>query len=266
MEKKPKIGLVLGSGGARGIAHIGVLKVLEDNGIKPDFIIGVSMGSVIGACYALGFGAKELEIEALSFTKRKIFKHVFDLANPRRSLIQGVKIEKYLNNFIDNKKFSDCQIPLSILTTNLASGDELIIEKGELAQAVMASCSVPGIFPPVKIGEHHYIDGGVVNPTPVDLAAEKKVDIIIGVDLTIRRTVEVENPRMLTTLLQTYEIIRRQAVEFKFKNLNKDAVIIKPKFKGIIDSFKFFDAAKFVRIGEEAAKEKIEEIRKIIES
>jgi NTE family protein len=264
MGNKPKIGLVLGSGGARGLAHVGVLKILEENKIKPDFIIGVSMGAVIGACYSLGVSTEELEEESLSFTKGKIFKHVFDLANPRNSLIQGKKIEKYFKNFIKNKKFSDCHIPFSILATNLSTGDELVIEKGDITSAVMASCSVPGIFPPVKIGEHYYIDGGVVNPTPVDLAEKKKADLIIGVDLTIRRTVEVENPRILTTLLQTYEIIRRQAVEFKFKNLNKSAIIIKPKFKGIVDSFKFFDAAKFVMIGEEAARERIEEIKNML--
>lgn len=252
----------MGGGGARGLAHIGVLKVLEKEGIKFDALTGVSMGSFIGACYATGLSVKEMEEEAVTFNKRKAVKKMLDLANPKRSVLKGKKAENYINNFLEKKDFKDTRIPLRVVATDLATGEEVIIKEGNLAQAVRASISVPGIFPAVKIGDRYLVDGGVVNCTPVNVLENMGMDVIIAVDLIIKRKVDFKKkPGMVTSLVQSYEIIRSQTAKNNIES-NKKTVVIKPQMRGTIDSFKFYDIGKFIRSGEKAAEEALPEIRK----
>jgi NTE family protein len=266
MSRKPKIGLALGGGGARGLAHVGVLKILEKNNIKLDFICGVSMGALIASAYACGMSVEEMEEEATSLNKRTAIRKLLDLSNPKRSLLKGRKTKNAIQEFVRNKNFSDCRIPLEIITTNLATGDEYIINRGKVADAVLASLSVPGIFPPVKIGPHYLIDGGVANPTPVDRLEKNGMDVLIGVDLMIKRKIEFDkDPGMVTTLIQAYEIIRTKAIRYNMRLMSKDTILIMPKIQGTINSFKFYDIDKFIRAGEEAAKEMMPIIKQRIE-
>lgn len=261
MSKKKKIGLVLGGGGARGVAHIGVIKALEQAGIVPDLIVGVSMGALIGACYAVGVPLEELEKEVLSMTKKRAIATLLDLAKPNKSLLKGGKVFKYINRLLKDKDFSDAKIPLRIVVTDLGSGQEIRMKKGHLATAVFASISVPGIFPPIKIRNRYYIDGGVINPTPTDVAKDNNMDFIIGVDLMMKRDIELKNPGIVTTLLQSYEIIRTQGVKMKTEKANGRTIMIKPEIGGTADSFRFKDMPKFIEAGEMATRKAIPGIK-----
>lgn len=262
MKKTKTIGLALGAGGARGFAHIGVLKVLEKNNIKLDYVCGVSMGALIGACYVLGIELKRMEKIAIEMRKRDMVKFL-DLSR-RKSLIKGNKIIAFIKDLINDADFAQTKIPFAAIATNLGTGEEKIINKGLIAEAVQASISVPGIFPPIKINNEYFIDGGVVNPTPVDVCKNYGVDVIIGVDLVMQEKVKFDNPGIITTLMQSYEIIRNQAIKHKLKEANKQTILIKPDLGGIIDSFKFNEIPKMIKAGETATEKFLPEIlRKI---
>ncbi len=265
-NKKPKIGIALGGGGARGVAHIGILKALHGAEIDVDFIVGTSSGAMAGACYALGMSFTDMEAIFIGYSKTKAIKKLMDIANPKRSLMKGKKVQKYLEELFNDKQFSDTKIPLYIVATNLSDGSEVILNQGSVREAVRASMSVPGIFPPVEWNGTYLIDGGVVNPTPVDKVKEFGADIIIGVDLIPKRNLNItEKPTVITTLLQAYDIIRTQAVKYNVDKVNGSAIIIRPEMGGIIESFKFYGMERFFDIGKKAAEEKIPEIKKRIE-
>lgn len=265
-KKKKKIGIALGCGGARGLAHLGVLKVFQEEGIAIDFIVGASMGSFIGAAYALGVDFELLEKEASTITKKKAIKELLDLAAPNRSILKGQKSRKYIEKLIGNKNFSDTKIPLYITATNLSNGEEKVFYRGSINDAIQASVSVPGIFPPVKIGKDYYIDGGVVNPTPVDVVKKLGADVVVGVDLIMQRTVKLDKPNVVTTLMQSYEIIRTQGVKYNMNKVENHAILIKPKLRGTIDSFRFYDIHKFIKAGEDAAREALPKIMRTIKN
>ncbi len=256
--KHKKIGLALGGGGARGLAHIGVLKVLAEQGIYPDFIAGSSMGAAVGAAFALGYTAKQIEEKVLSFNKRQIVKTFLDFGLPGKAILRGKKISEFLYNYYHGAGFSRTKIPLFITATRLEDGVEVIFEKGSITKAVLASICVPGIFPPVKIGKYHYIDGGVINPTPVDVVKSKGAKKIIAVDLILRRERKIKKLNIATTLLLSYEIIRSQAVKERMGKYGKKTILIKPDLRGTIDSFRFNDVAKFIKAGEIAARQALQ--------
>ena len=259
---KPKIGLALGSGGARGLAHIGVLSVLEENNIPVDFIVGVSIGSIVGAYYAINLEVKTLEEKTLQLTKKDLFKLV-DITSPKRALIAGNKIKNFINELIEDKSFSDAKIPLKIITTDLCSGEEIQLNKGKLVDAIRASISLPGIFPPVELDNRLLADGGVVNSTPVDVVKKMGADIIIGVDLTMKHPVKLKNPNIVETLMQSFEILRTQAAKFNVNKV-KDAVIIRPNFSGKLDSYRFYKTQEFIEEGKRIAKEFLPRIKELI--
>ena len=128
--------------------------------------------------------------------------------------------------------------------------------------ALQASISVPGIFPPVKIDDEYYVDGGIANPTPIDVVLSDEIDLVIGVDLVMKKKVKLENPKLIDTVMQTYEIIRSQAIEHRLDN--EKTILIQPEVGGPISSFKFMDIPKFIGIGEKAAEEKLEEIKNLL--
>lgn len=179
MKKKPKIGLALGAGGARGLVHIGVLKVLHQNKIYPDYLAGTSMGAVIAALYAAGKTPAEIE----ELAKTTDWKKIVDFTVPKTGLLQGDIIEKHLRKLVENKKFYQLQTPLQIVAYNLTKNEKVIFSKGDVAKAVRASISIPGIFAPTIIGRDQYVDGMIADPTPFDVVTEMGADIVIAVDL-----------------------------------------------------------------------------------
>ena len=165
-KRKPKIALVLGSGGARGYAHIGVIDVLEQNGIRPDMIVGTSAGSIVGAIYASGKTPEQMKNIAMDLKT----DDVRDFTLSKQGFFDGKKIASYVNAQVDNTLLENMKIPFYVVATELKSGQDVIFRQGDTGKAVMASTSIPSMFVPTKIGEQEYVDGGLVHPVPVSIA------------------------------------------------------------------------------------------------
>ncbi len=181
MKKRKKIGLALGSGGIRGLAHIGVIKKLIEHNIPIDYIAGSSIGAWVGVHYALFQDIEKLETYTIGRNKEKFFSMVEPTASG--GLIKGEKTEKLLAEWLQNATFSDTKILASTVATDLISGQPFIFSKGPLARAVRASISVPTIFAPIQIKNTLLIDGGVSNPVPDDVVKNMGADIVISVNL-----------------------------------------------------------------------------------
>jgi len=264
--KTPKIGLVLGSGGARGLAHIGVLKVLEKNNIPIDHIAGASAGALIGAYYALNTETGGIEKIAMKTTKRELLT-LIDPSNPKRALIKGNKIKNFIKNLLNDKDFKDTKIPLTIVVTDLEKGREVHIKRGNLAEAIRASVGIPGIFCPYKLNDKLFVDGGLINATPVDVARDMGADFVIAVDLTMGTEVTFKEPTIVETLLRSFDIIRTELTKMKIQSVN-DLVLIQPtpNNQNGADSLRFYEAKRFIKAGEKAAEKAMPEIKRKIKS
>jgi len=182
-KKGLKFGLALGSGSARGLAHVGVIQVLEAYNIPINIIAGTSIGSVVGSLYSAGASIDQLEEAALSI-KKSTTLFLIDPALTHSGLISGKKIEEMLNDLaLEDKTFDDLKIPFAAVATDIESGAEVILTQGKVIDAVRASISIPGIFTPVKYQNYYLVDGGVVDPVPVDVVQKMGADIIIAVSL-----------------------------------------------------------------------------------
>lgn len=179
---QPKIGLALGAGAARGWSHIGVLRELEENGIKPDVIAGTSMGAVVGSCYAAG-RLDQIESFARSLTRRRVFT-MMDLSFSGMSLITGERLKASLELQLSDMKIEDLPITFAAVATEVGSGHEVWLQHGELALAVRASYALPGIFEPVRIGDRWLFDGALVNPVPVTVCRALGAEFVIAVNVT----------------------------------------------------------------------------------
>ncbi len=178
---KKKVGLALGGGSARGWAHVGVIRALDEAGIKAGFVAGTSMGAFIGAFYASG-RMKSLEEFTSSLTKRQVIT-MLDLVFPRSGLLDGDKVSRFFEEQIGPIIMEDLEIPFRTVSTDLDSGEEVVIERGDVLEAVRASLSIPGIFTPVKYNGRLLVDGGLTNPVPVDVARDMGADFVIAVDV-----------------------------------------------------------------------------------
>ncbi|MEW6002629.1 MAG: patatin-like phospholipase family protein [Nitrospirota bacterium] len=254
--KPAKIALVLGAGASKGFAHIGVLKVLESNKIPIHMIIGTSVGSFVGSLYAYGYNA--FQLQKMSFTIEK--GDIIDLTIPDSGFIRGEKLEEYINRTLNNTPMEKLSIPFYAVTTDIQTGQEVIFGKGNTGTAVRASCSIPGIFRPVKIHDKIYVDGGVVSPVAVDAAKKFGADIVIAVDIS--GGVDTTPPEnTLETILQSIGIMYSKLASIQ---LSKADVVIKPKV-GYIGSSDFSKRHEAVLEGEKAALETLPYIKKIIE-
>lgn len=178
---RPKIGLALGSGSARGLAHIGVIRAVEEAGIEIDCIAGTSMGALIGAVYAAG-KLDELEAVFATFDWKKTLSF-FDVVLPKSGLLDGAKVGELVRGLVHAKSIEALNMPFQAVATDIANGTEVVIGSGDVIEAVRASISVPGIFTPVRSGDRILVDGGLVNPVPVSAARAMGADIVIAVDL-----------------------------------------------------------------------------------
>ncbi len=206
------IGLVLGSGAAFGLAHIGVLKILEKEKIKIDVISGTSIGAVIGSLWASGYSAHEIEKIALSFRKKTNLLQlvdIFDLSLPHFGFFKGRTIKRFLNKYLGKKEFKDLQIPIRIVATDLDTSEDVIFKEGSIVNAVRASMSIPGIVTPVRLNGKYVIDGGVTNPLPVNLLLDEGVHKIIAVNV-------LPTPNDLIEARQYYRM-QQESYEREFK-------------------------------------------------
>ncbi|WP_296528327.1 patatin-like phospholipase family protein [Rhodoferax sp.] len=180
VKAKPVIGLVLGGGAAKGFAHIGVIKALEAQGIKPDLVIGTSAGSLIGALYASGKSGFELQALAIPLNEFQ----VSDWVLPDRGMIKGEALAKFVNTAVGNRPLEKLPRKFGVVATDLASGEPIVFRSGDTGTAVRASSSVPGVFQPVSIRGREYVDGGLSSPVPVRFAREMGATFVIAVDIS----------------------------------------------------------------------------------
>lgn len=251
--KKQKIALVLGGGAARGLANIGVLKVLEEEHIPFDLIIGSSIGGLIGAAYSLGVSVQELEKNALKLSWRKLA----DFTLSRTSVFQGKKLAKMIDLFTYKKGFEDARIPIAITTTDIETGEERVHTKGNLRKIIQASCSWPGIFPPVLIDGRKLTDGGIRNSIPVKVAKPLGATGVIAVDIGFCvKKGKLNN--IFQLFIQSIQILGEELDIYQAKQAD---IIIKPMLHNI-DQFAFNRARQAIKDGEKAARVAIPKIRK----
>src|SRR6056297_3089720 len=186
MAKRKKVGIALSGGGSKGIAHIGVLKILEKYNIPVDFVSGTSIGAVIGALYCSGYTSKKLEI--LFTEDKKEWKKLFDYTFPKHGLIKGKRIEKFIQEELKDTKFKDLEIPLYITAFDIENKQEIYFNKGSVSKAVRASISIPGMIVPVENNNRILVDGGIVDPIPTEVLKKAGADIIIAINVNERET------------------------------------------------------------------------------
>ena len=253
--KPVKIGVALGGGAAKGFAHIGVIKMLEANGFAPAVVSGTSAGSVVGALYASGMNAFELQEKAVSLDEAKIR----DLQLSSGGLVQGQKLEDYVNQQVQRKPLEQLSKPFVAVATRLEDGARTVFARGNTGQAVRASSSVPGVFQPVRIGKHHYVDGGVVSPVPVDAARQLGADVVIAVDISSKARGKTPGD-MLGTLNQSIAIMGQKLGQAE---LERADVVIRPQVLDI-GAADFSQRASAILEGEKAALAAMPQIRQRI--
>ncbi|GCL61039.1 patatin-like phospholipase family protein [Pseudaquabacterium pictum] len=223
--RPPRIGLALGGGAARGFAHIGVIQVLEEAGIKVDLVAGTSAGSLVAALYAAGRNGATLARLALAMDESAIT----DWAFPGRGLIRGEALARYVREQTGGKTIEQLPMPLGIVATDLDNGQGMLFQRGDVGAAVRASSAVPAIFQPVKIGTREYVDGGLVSPVPVRFARQMGAELVIAVDIS---SPPDGNPTSdpFKLLLQTFAIMGRSINQLELKDAD---VVLRPQLTGV---------------------------------
>jgi len=266
-----KVGLALGSGAARGLAHIGVLEVLHNEGIPVDMIAGTSAGAVFGAIYTNNTDTDRIKHQALELNWKTM--SLIDPVVPRSGFIRGRKILELISRYIDpDTRFSDLKIPFACVATDIDTGDEVVIENGPLLEALRASISIPAIFTVVKRGDRYLVDGGLSTPVPVDVAKRMGADFIIAVnvmpDVTVRSREAIQKrtaarkkaPNVFHVMLQSIYI----STYMQARSSMQDAdIIIEPDLDHL-GAGDFNKAEDFIARGEEAAQAVIPQIKKAL--
>lgn len=263
----PKIGLALGSGGARGLAHIGVIKTLEKHNIPIDYIAGSSIGAIIGANYAAHKDIKQLEEFIMSFNRKKGFE-LFDFA-VRGGLFKGIKAERFLAEMLREKTFDSLKIPFAAVATDINTAESLILYKGNIIKALRASASVPAFYQPIFYKDRLLADGGLSNPVPVDVATTMGADVTIAVNLDsfyLEKLLK-DMPALSKVPVHSINILRHNLAKQSAKTAD---VIISPKDvvnAGLLGWTSFFDshrAKEIIEEGERAAEHAIPLINQAI--
>ncbi|RAR70721.1 NTE family protein [Paracidovorax anthurii] len=250
-----KIGIALGGGAAKGFAHIGVIKMLEANGLAPAVVAGTSAGSVVGALYASGMNAFELQEKAVALDEASIR----DLQLSSGGLVLGQKLEDYVNEQVRRQPLERLAKPFVAVATRLEDGERTVFSRGNTGQAVRASSSVPGVFQPVAIGPYHFVDGGVVSPVPVDAARQLGADVVVAVDISNKARGQTP-AGMLGTLGQSIAIMGQKLGQAE---LARADVVIRPKVLDI-GATDFTQRASAILEGEKAALAAMPQIRERI--
>ena len=257
-QKRPVIALVLGSGGARGYAHIGVLEVLEQQGIRPDFIVGTSAGSIVGAIYASGKSAAEMREIALKLKAND----VRELNVSLKGFLDGKKVEDYVNEQVHNMPLQKMKIPMYVVATELKDGTKTVFNHGNTGQAVRASASIPSMFVPTKIRNIEYVDGGLVSPVPVEVARDLGADIVIAVDI-LAQPIHTETTNVWGLFNQNINIMQGRLAEEELKDAD---IVIQPDLREKAHIFDVKGREMTMQAGVDAAKEKLANIQGAIQS
>lgn len=257
---RPRVGLTLSGGAARGIAHVGVLRALEENDIPIDAIAGASAGALIGGCYATGLSIDRLEEMARIFR----WRHTSRLAFSRLGLQSNARMEKFLRKRLPVTRFEDLKIPLAVMVTDLQKGESIIFrDTGDLPFAIRASCCVPALYKPVRDREGRFlIDGGIVNNLPINHTRDLGADLVIAVDVNFDGVRFFDRPRTaLGVLTHVFN-----AVEKIVSDQERDTadLMIAPKV-GHIRWDQTKHSAELIKLGYEAGLNAIDDIRKLID-
>lgn len=223
-QRKVKIGLALGGGAARGFAHIGVIKALEAQGIVPDLVVGTSAGSVVGALYAAGNDAKSLQKMATDLDESAISDWALPLFTKSSGVLKGEALQAFVNKAVHNKTIEKLKIPFGAVASDLKTGQPILFQRGNTGMAVRASSAVPGVFQPVKIGDHTYVDGGLVAPVPVRFAREMGAEFIIAVNISTQAEAQATNSS-LEVIMQTFSIMGQRINQLELRDAD---IVIQP--------------------------------------
>ncbi len=252
---EPRLGIALGAGTARGFAHVGVIKVLEAQGIPVRVVVGTSVGSLVGCMYAFGHPAYEIQKMAMALER----SDVVDLIVPDNGFVRGEKLESYVNRLVRNTPMEEFPVAFHAVATDIRTGREKVISNGSAGAAVRASCAIPGIFRPVKIDGDTCVDGGLVSPVAVDAARRMGADAVIAVDISAEVDGTVPGG-ILDTLIQSAAIMYAKIAEEQDARAD---VVIRPRV-GHIFAADFTKRHEAILEGEKAAQEALPEIRYVL--
>ncbi len=256
VDDRPVVAYVLGSGAARGFAHVGVLKILEQHGIWPDLIVGTSAGSLVGALYAGGIRGEELVQAALELER----SDVADWSLPNRGVIRGSLLQRLVNERLNDRAIEQLDIVFACVATALRSGERTVFTRGNTGMAVRASSSFPGVFRPVTINDQEYVDGGVVSPVPVSVARELGAEFVIAVDVSKLPERDANIDSTFQVLHQSLLIMFQAMAGAELENAD---VVIRPDVSEI--SLMAFDKREYaMKAGEQAAQASIAQIKQLL--
>ena len=251
------LGLALGSGAARGFAHVGVIQVLEEAGIQPDLVVGTSAGSLVAALYASGKNSAQLRRVAETMEEAEITDWMMPILN--RGALRGEALARYVNTQVGGRLIEQMKIPLGIVATDLHNGEPMLFRRGNTGSAVRASSAVPAVFQPVKIGTREYVDGGLVSPVPVRQAREMGANVVIAVDIS---TDPEGSPASDTfqILMQTFNIMGKSLNTVLLKDAD---VVVRPALMGV-KSADFAARRKSIEAGREAMLKALPKLKEVL--
>ncbi len=276
-HNRPSVGLALSGGGARGLAHIGVLRVLEREGIPVDYLAGTSMGGVIAAGYAAGMSSADLERESLAITQKRHMVRLADPGLPNGGLIRGERVLAFFKKEFGDKTFAELNLPLAVVTVDLNSHQEVVLREGPVASALRATTSLPGLFKPVEINGMRLVDGGVLNNLPVDVVNKMGAELIIAVDIGLSQRVGIGDwignhrwvpdgiANTLGVLDDTLYILRIASQINKIHQFPPD-VLICPELPVNVNAIAGYGRVKeLITAGEQATEDRISEIKTLLQ-
>ncbi|MBK0393009.1 patatin-like phospholipase family protein [Ramlibacter algicola] len=252
--KPPRLGLALGGGAARGFAHVGVIQVLEEAGLKPDLVVGTSAGSLVAALYASGRTGAQLQQVAEQMDEAAFTDWTLPLFN--RGMLRGEALARYVNAQVGNKLIDQMPVPLGILATRLDTGDGVLFQRGDTGTAVRASSAVPAVFLPVRIAGAEYVDGGLVAPVPVRQARQMGAEVVLGVDISAAPEGN-GSADPLQILLQTFAIMGKS---INRGELPQADVVVRPALVGM-GSADFTSRRRAIEAGRAAMRQALPKLK-----
>ena len=260
VPKKPaRIGLVLGGGAARGFAHIGVIQVLEEAGIRPALVVGTSAGSVVAAFYASGKNGAQLQQVAETMEEATFADWTLPLFS--RGLLRGEALARYVSTQVNGRLIENMPLPLGIVATDLNSGQGVLFQRGDIATAVRASSAVPALFQPVKVAGREYVDGGLVSPVPVRYARQMGAELIIAVDISDPPEGNAASDT-LQVLLQTFSIMGKSINNFELRDAE---IVVRPTLTGVASS-DFGARRRSIEAGRAAMRSALPQLRAALQA
>lgn len=258
-KRPPRIALVLGGGAARGFAHVGVIQVLEQAGIKPDLVVGTSAGSLVAALYASGKTGAQLQQAALSMEEAAFTDWTLPLFG--RGMMRGDGLARYVNQQVAGRPIEAMPLRLGVVATDLNSGQGVLFQRGDTGTAVRASSAVPAIFEPVRIAGHDYVDGGLVAPVPVDYARQMGAELVIAVDISSSPEGNATDGT-LQILLQTFAIMSKSINRYELRDAD---LVVRPPLNGVKSS-DFAARRRAIEAGRLAMRQLLPKLKQLIEA